>query len=130
MKAGIATLGLLAGLLDGVQAQYVATDHIRVFLFGQTSYFSEVAVDVRNNTCLSLDNNLIDGKVQSVLVGGHNIWDVYQRNDEWYCILYDNFDCTGSEASMITVAGGTNNLATAGWGNRVHGLRCINDDPA
>lgn len=89
MKACIATLGFLAGLLCGAEAQYVAPDHIRVFLFGQTSYFSEVAVDVHNDTCLSLDNNLIDGKVQSVLVGGHDIWDVYQRDDKWYCVLYE-----------------------------------------
>lgn len=94
MKVGIATLRCLAatlglGLVDGVHAQYVARDRIRVFLFGQTSYFSEVAVEVLNDTCLSLDNNLIDGKVQSVLVGGHDIWDVYRRDDEWYCILYE-----------------------------------------
>ena len=31
----------------------------------------------------------IDGKVQSALVGGDDIWDVYKRNDEWYCILYE-----------------------------------------
>jgi len=31
----------------------------------------------------------IDGKVQSVLIGGHDIWDVYERKDQWYCILYE-----------------------------------------
>jgi hypothetical protein len=90
MKVRIATFAAALGLGGGfVRGQYVATDNIRVFLFGQTSYFSEVAVDVHNNTCVSLDNNLIDGKVQSVLVGGHDIWDVYGRDDEWYCILYE-----------------------------------------
>lgn len=92
MNLGIAlfvSLSTVLGFLGGVGAQYVASDHIRVFLFGQTSYFSEVAVDLRNNTCLSLDNNMIDGKVQSVLVGGHDIWDVYRRTDEWYCVLYE-----------------------------------------
>lgn len=124
----IATLSLALALFGAVNAQFVFDTHIRVFLFGQAAYFSEVAIDVRNDTCLSLDNNLIDGKVQSVLVGGHNIWDVYDRKDEWYCILYDNYDCQGSEDAMIPVPGGANNLGTVGWGNRVHGVRCFNDE--
>lgn len=123
-------LVLLLAFLPVVRctSDFVFSDHIRVFLFGKAAYFSEVAIDMRNDTCLGLDNNLIDGKVQSVLVGGHDIWDVFNRDDEWYCMLYDNYNCEGSADSMILVAGGTNNLETAGWDNRVHGLQCINED--
>lgn len=36
----------------------VSDARIGVFLFGQPAFYSEVAVMVRNNTCLSLDNNM------------------------------------------------------------------------
>lgn len=46
----------LAGFALG--GDIVANDHIKVFLFGAAAFYSEVAVDVRNDTCLSLNNNL------------------------------------------------------------------------
>ncbi|KAF1976225.1 hypothetical protein BU23DRAFT_456497 [Bimuria novae-zelandiae CBS 107.79] len=104
---------------------FVDGNHIRVFLFGQAAYFQEVAIDLRNNSCQGLDNNMIDGKVHSVLIGGHDIWDVYRRDDDWYCILYDNYECTGED--KLFVPGGANNLRTVSWENRVHGVLCIND---
>ena len=48
----------LLGLAGRGAAQYADENHIRVFLFGSAAYFSEVAVDVYNASCLSLDNNL------------------------------------------------------------------------
>ena len=36
----------------------VREDRIKTFLFAMPAFFSEVAVDAPNNTCVSLDNNL------------------------------------------------------------------------
>ncbi|CAI6337150.1 unnamed protein product [Periconia digitata] len=104
----------------------VTSDKIKVFLFGAPAFYSEVGVEVRNNTCLSLDNNLIDGRVKSALVGGHDVLSVQARTDRWYCVLWDNYDCQGENESRLFVPGGENNLMSAGWGSRVHGVQCFN----
>ncbi|PVI04502.1 hypothetical protein DM02DRAFT_179289 [Periconia macrospinosa] len=118
---------IFLALLGLVSADPVVTsDKIKVFLFGAPAFYSEVGVDVRNNTCLSLDNNLIDGRVKSVLVGGHDVWLVQARKDQWYCVLWDNYDCQGTNDQRLFVPGGENNLGTAGWGSRVHGIQCFN----
>ncbi|KAF2636746.1 hypothetical protein P280DRAFT_408456 [Massarina eburnea CBS 473.64] len=115
----------LAGLVASDDVE-VASDRIKVFLFAAPAFYSEVGVEVRNSTCLSLDNNLIDGRVKSVLVGGHDVWRVLDRSDNWYCVLWDNYNCTGTDDSRVIVPGGENNLASAGWGSRVHGIQCVN----
>lgn len=107
----------------------VTAGRIKVQLFAGPSYLSEVSVDAYNNQCLSLDNNLIDGLVQSILVGGHDVATVLKRDDYWTCRFYDNYDCTGSLDKYLTVPDGVNNLGSIGWGTRIHGLRCRNFDP-
>ena len=84
---------------------------IKVQLFAAPSFLSEVSVDAYNNQCLSLDNNLyvahlslprmiggvivltqsysIDGRVQSILVGGHDVQAVLNRDDYWSCRFYE-----------------------------------------
>lgn len=58
---GIAIWSLLLALYGIVSGsnQFVSDNHLRVFLFGQAAYFSEVAIDLVNNTCLGLDNNML-----------------------------------------------------------------------
>lgn len=71
----------------------VTRGRIKVQLFAAPSYLSEVSVDAYNNICLSLDNNLIDGLVQSILVGGHDVATVLARDDYWNCRFYE-YDCS------------------------------------
>lgn len=105
----------------------VGNDRIKVFLFGAVAFGLEVSVDMLNNTCHSLDNNLIDGMAKSVLVGGSDVSSVLNRDDGWYCIFYDNYDCSGPEDNMLIIPGGDNNLKTSGWNTRVHAIRCVNE---
>jgi hypothetical protein len=103
---------------------------IKVQLFAAPAFFSEVSVDAYNNLCLSLDNNLIDGRVQSILVGGHDVAAVLARDDYWYCQFFDNYDCIAdNKDKFLTFADGVNNLASIDWGTRIHSLRCYNQDP-
>jgi hypothetical protein len=89
----------------------ITQNRIKVQLFAAPSFLSEVSVDAYNNQCLSLDNNLfvppiparcgsewgggglmeyrIDGRVQSILVGGHDVATVLQRDDYWNCKFYE-----------------------------------------
>ena len=47
------------GLIGCVTADdAVAEDRIKVFLFGAVAFGLEVSVDMRNDTCHGLDNNL------------------------------------------------------------------------
>ncbi|CBX90648.1 hypothetical protein LEMA_P056820.1 [Plenodomus lingam JN3] len=119
-------LALGAGLATGDDT--VTSGRIKVQLFAAPGYLSEVSVDAYNNVCLSLDNNLIDGLVQSILVGGHDVATVLQRNDSWNCRFYDNYDCEGDMDTYLTVPDGVNNLGSYGWATRIHGLRCRNFD--
>ncbi|KAF1946935.1 hypothetical protein EJ02DRAFT_450269 [Clathrospora elynae] len=109
----------------------ITQGRIKIQLFAAPSFLSEVSVDAYNNICLSLDNNLIDGRVQSILVGGHDVGTVLQRDDFWNCRFYDNYDCKGDDnlQAFLAVADGVNNLASVGWGTRIHGLRCRNSAP-
>ncbi|KAH7359574.1 hypothetical protein BKA66DRAFT_515247 [Pyrenochaeta sp. MPI-SDFR-AT-0127] len=107
----------------------VTKSRIKVQLFAAPSFLSEVSVDAYNNQCLSLDNNLIDGRVQSILVGGHDVATVLRRNDYWNCRFYDNYDCKGDMDQYLTIADGVNNLGSIDWGTRIHGLRCRNFEP-
>ena len=52
------SLVLLALCPVALAGDFVADNRIKVFLYGFPSFFSEVAVDVYNNTCLGLGNNL------------------------------------------------------------------------
>ncbi|XP_014553974.1 hypothetical protein COCVIDRAFT_40110 [Bipolaris victoriae FI3] len=126
-------LGPLPTLLLVWAASVAASDtitsgKIKVQLFAAPSFLSEVSVDAYNNQCLSLDNNLIDGRVQSILVGGHDVASVLQRDDFWNCRFYDNYDCKGDMDmdSYLTVPDGVNNLGSIGWGTKIHGLKCRN----
>jgi len=85
----------------------VTNARIKVQLFAAPGFLSEVSVDAYNNQCLSLDNNLyaqtllsvwhmhvdlksrIDGLVQSILVGGHDVATVLRRDDYWTCRFYE-----------------------------------------
>ncbi|CAO2652794.1 Nn.00g022050.m01.CDS01 [Neocucurbitaria sp. VM-36] len=107
----------------------VTQSRIKVQLFATPSFLSEVSVDAYNNICLSLDNNLIDGRVQSILVGGHDVATVLRRDDYWTCRFFDNYDCTGGMDQYLAIADGVNNLGSIGWGTRIHGLRCRNYQP-
>ncbi|KAF1922414.1 uncharacterized protein M421DRAFT_27855, partial [Didymella exigua CBS 183.55] len=105
----------------------IASNRIKVQLFAAPAFFSEVSVDVYDNKCLSLDNNLIDGRVQSILVGGHDVSAVLSRADYWYCQFFDNYECKiQSGDQYLTFADGVNNLASIGWGTRIHSLQCFN----
>ncbi|KAF2243147.1 hypothetical protein BU26DRAFT_437837 [Trematosphaeria pertusa] len=121
------SLVLLALCSVALAGDFVADNRIKVFLYGFPSFFSEVAVDVYNNTCLGLGNNLIDGHVQSILVGGPNVDAVLSRSDCWYCMFYDNYGCSGTDDMTLTIPAGVNNLASAGWGARIHSISCINE---
>ncbi|KAH8701411.1 hypothetical protein GQ44DRAFT_717653 [Phaeosphaeriaceae sp. PMI808] len=103
----------------------VTRTRIKVQLFASPAFVSEVSVDAYDNQCLSLDNNLIDGRVQSLLVGGHDVGGVLKRNDFWSCRFFDNYDCKESE-DCLTIPDGVNNLASIGWGTRIRSLRCRN----
>lgn len=115
----------LTGL--AIANDFVANDRIKVFLYGGVAFCAEVSVDMANDTCHGLDNNLIDGMVFSALIGGNDVGTVLKRDDSWYCIFYDNYGCTGDDDNRMFIPGGDNNLQTSGWHNRVHGLRCINE---
>lgn len=47
----------LAGL--AIASDFVANDRIKVFLYGGVAFCAEVSVDMVNDTCHSLDNNLL-----------------------------------------------------------------------
>ncbi|KAF2714052.1 hypothetical protein K504DRAFT_368821 [Pleomassaria siparia CBS 279.74] len=118
---------LLLALCSVVAADDAVTDgRIKVFLFAQPAFFSQVQVDAQNDTCVSLRNNLIDGRVQSLLVGGQNVTAVLKRMDYWWCVFYDNYSCAGSEDTMLVYPDGMNNLASIDWQAKIHGLRCTN----
>ena len=86
--------------------------------------------------------------MQSVLIGGHNVAAVLARTDYWYCQFFEyvlrfvsqdmwvanrlcsNYDCTSQYSDQyMTFADGVNNLASIGWGTRIHSLRCNNQNP-
>ncbi|KAG9191744.1 hypothetical protein G6011_10478 [Alternaria panax] len=108
----------------------ITSGKIKVQLFAAPSFLSEVSVDAYNNQCLSLDNNLIDGRVQSILVGGHDVATVLQRDDYWSCRFYDNYDCDGDDNldRYLAISDGANNLGSIAWGTKIHSLRCRNRD--
>ncbi|KAF2877273.1 hypothetical protein BDV95DRAFT_481777 [Massariosphaeria phaeospora] len=123
-------LGLAAGIIGGVRADDPVTEgRIKVFLFASPAFFAEVAVDAQRDKCVSLYNNLIDSKVQSVLVGGHDVAAVSRRRDYWYCVFYNNYECRGEEADMLMFPDGINNIAGDQWEARIHSLRCSVDAP-
>ncbi|PSN69348.1 hypothetical protein BS50DRAFT_464356, partial [Corynespora cassiicola Philippines] len=122
----LALVVLFAGSV--VAGDVISGNRIKVFLFAAPAFFSEVAVDAYNNTCVSLDNNLIDGRVRSILVGGHDVVSVLSRTDGWYCDFFDNYDCSGDDTQRKTFADGVNNLGSSGWGRRIHSIRCTNED--
>ncbi|KAH7382367.1 hypothetical protein DE146DRAFT_668606 [Phaeosphaeria sp. MPI-PUGE-AT-0046c] len=103
----------------------VTKTRIKVQLFAGPAFVSEVSVDAYHKQCLSLDNNLIDGRVQSFLIGGHDVATVLQRDDYWNCKFFDNYECRENN-EVLTVPDGVNNLASIDWGTRIHGLRCDN----
>lgn len=78
------TVVLADSSLDLVNKQ-----RIKVQLFAGPAFVSEVSVDAYSNQCLSLDNNLIDGRVQSILVGGHDVATVLKRDDAWNCRFFE-----------------------------------------
>jgi hypothetical protein len=108
----------------------VTKGRIKVQLFAAPAFVSEVSVDAYHNQCLSLDNNLIDGRVQSLLVGGHDVAGVLKRDDYWNCRFFDNYECKDNAGDYLTIADGVNNLSSIGWGTRIRSLRCRNFDPS
>ncbi|KAF2279009.1 uncharacterized protein EI97DRAFT_456418 [Westerdykella ornata] len=120
------TLALAA---PGDAEDLVREDRIKVFLYAAPAFWQEVAVDAYRDACTNLDNNLIDGSVQSILVGGHDIVSVLQRKDSWYCTFYDNYGCIGDgdPAATLVVADGVNNLQSVNKTN-IHAFRCRLED--
>ncbi|EMD64655.1 hypothetical protein COCSADRAFT_36029 [Bipolaris sorokiniana ND90Pr] len=119
---------LLVWVASVAASDTITSGKIKVQLFAAPSFLSEVSVDAYNNQCLSLDNNLIDGRVQSILVGGHDVASVLQRDDFWNCRFYNNYDCKGDMDmdSYLTVPDGVNNLGSIDWGTKIHSLKCRN----
>jgi hypothetical protein len=111
------------GTTPGANEELVRSDRIKVFLYAAPAFWQEVAVDALKDTCTDLDNNLIDGMVQSILIGGRDVLGVLARTDNWYCTFYDNYDCEGDTADTLTVGDGVNNLASSNW-TGIHALKC------
>lgn len=88
MRSHLLALSALP-LLALAGSDLISPNRIKVQLFASPSFFSEVSVDAYNDICLSLDNNLIDGRVQSILVGGHDVGSVLARDDYWGCAFYE-----------------------------------------
>ncbi|KAF2107806.1 hypothetical protein BDV96DRAFT_505414 [Lophiotrema nucula] len=109
---------------------YANEARVKVYLFAQPAFYSQVAVDAYKHACVSLDNNLIDGLVQSFLIGGYDIPTVYNRRDDWYCHFYQSYDCSndGTANTTLTFSDGVNYLGSAGWNGRIHSLRCLVED--
>ena len=86
---------LLAWAGFALAGDTITSGKIKVQLFAAPSFLSEVSVDAYNNQCLSLDNNLYValvlwyGRVQSILVGGHDVATVLARDDYWNCRFYE-----------------------------------------
>ncbi|KAF1998761.1 hypothetical protein P154DRAFT_243824 [Amniculicola lignicola CBS 123094] len=117
---------VLGGVGWAASEDTVREDRIKVFLFAEPAFFSEVAVDGWKDACVSLDNNLIDGSAQSILIGGHSVPAVYNRTDNWYCNFWDNYSCVGPDTAKLTFADGVNNLASVGWHTKIHAVQCLN----
>lgn len=116
---------LLILALSGVaSAGFVSPDRIKVFLFAAPAFWQEVAIDAYKNVCIDLDNNLIDGRVQSILIGGHSVPEVMERKDDWYCTFYDNYDCIDNANGTMIFSAGVNNLRSVGWQKKIHALMC------
>ncbi|KAF2656153.1 hypothetical protein K491DRAFT_597531 [Lophiostoma macrostomum CBS 122681] len=121
----LSTLGLLSLCgLGATQNHLVDDQHIKVFLFAYPAFWSQVAVDAPKDVCVDLDNNMIDGRVQSALVGGFDVASVMNRTDNWYCTFYDNYDCEGDVNSTLVFSAGVNDLRSANWQDKVHGILC------
>ncbi|KAH7131842.1 hypothetical protein B0J11DRAFT_428007 [Dendryphion nanum] len=123
-QAILSTAGLLALYAQGAAGGLVSNDRIKVFLFAAPAFWQEVAVDAYKNVCIDLDNNLIDGRVQSILIGGHSVPEVMSRDDSWYCTFYDNYDCIGDVNGTMIFSAGVNNLRSVGWQKKIHALMC------
>ena len=123
----------LVALSAGLAAadDLVTRTRIKVQLFAAPAFVSEVSVDAYSQQCLSLDNNLIDGRIQSILIGGHDVSTVLKRDDAWMCRFFDNYDCSTNDdkKDCLVIPDGVNNLDSIGWGTRIHSLMCRNFAP-
>jgi hypothetical protein len=99
-------------------------------------------------TMAETNKRRIDGRVQSILVGGHDVASVIKRDDYWNCCFYEyvsfrffpltpqntdvkfsNYDCKATNDDFLTIPDGVNNLGSVGWGTRIRGLKCRNFQP-
>jgi len=119
----LTTLGFLVACSWGAADDIVRSDRIKVFLYAAPAFFQEVTIDAYKDSCTDLDNSLIDGQVQSILIGGRDVAEVMQRTDDWYCTFYKTYNCTGSGDEMLTFGAGVNNLLSSNW-TEIHALRC------
>jgi hypothetical protein len=103
-----------------------------------------------------ISDSRIDGRVQSLLVGGHDVATVLRRDDFWNCQFFEyvcalrqsletrgkgreannihsNYDCKANDGcsdsdDCLVIPDGVNNLASKGWGTRIRSLMCKNWD--
>ncbi|KAF2181327.1 hypothetical protein K469DRAFT_589910 [Zopfia rhizophila CBS 207.26] len=101
----------------------VTENMIKVWLFAQPAYWQGLSIDVPLRNCVSLSNNLIDGKVQSILVGGATVPEVLKRRDKWVCEFYDEYDC-GDDDKLFSTGDGIYSLQSGGWWAKIHGVKC------
>ncbi|ORY05812.1 hypothetical protein BCR34DRAFT_42653 [Clohesyomyces aquaticus] len=119
-----ALLTCLAFVWFGVVGANNANDVIRVFLFAAPAFFQASEVDAPNGVCVSLMNNLIDGRTSSILIGGPDIPTVWKRKDDWKCTFFDNYECESGADRNLTFTDGVNSLGGIGWQTKIHGVKC------
>ncbi|KAF2464482.1 uncharacterized protein BDR25DRAFT_96577 [Lindgomyces ingoldianus] len=107
-----------------VASDTVGENRIKVFLFAAPAFFQASEVDAGKDICVSLGNNLIDGKTQSILIGGADVDAVWARKDHWSCTFYDNYNCETGPTRNLTFVDGVNSLGGVGWQTKIHSLKC------
>ncbi|EAT78943.1 hypothetical protein SNOG_13496 [Parastagonospora nodorum SN15] len=56
-------------------------------------FLALLALAAADDLVTTMGASKIDGRVQSLLVGGHDVATVLRRDDYWNCRFFDNYDC-------------------------------------